>query len=100
MATTQRPIPATTDEACFRYETTTRGCKCPDYVKRDGGSYVDADTREAICKHVHHRRRQAARAKERAIANIDRLFGSVPPRLSARNPLIDFKEYADWLEPA
>lgn len=100
MATTQRPIPTTTDEACFRYETTTRSCQCPDRIKRDGGSYVDAVTREAICKHIHHRRQQAERAKDRAIANIDRLFGSVPPKLTARNPLIDFKEYADWLEPA
>lgn len=100
MATTHRPIPATTDAACFNYGTTTRYCNCPDFQKRDGGTYTDAVTREAICKHVHHRRRQAETAKARAIANIDRLFGTPPARLSARNPFISNDEYYAWLELA
>lgn len=100
MATTHRPIPATNDDACFKYGTTTRYCNCPDFQKRDGGSYTDAVTREAICKHVHHRRRQAETAKHRAIANIDRLFAQPPARLSARNAFISSDEYFGWLEPA
>lgn len=83
----------------LRYETTTRNCKCPDYVKRHGGTYTDAVTREAICKHVYHRRKQAEAAKVRALANIDRLFGSLPKH-AAGNPLIDDKEFFAWLEPA
>lgn len=100
MATTQRAIPATNDEACHNYGTTTRTCGCPDFIKRDGGSYTDPVTREAICKHVNHRRCQAETAKQRAIANIDRLFARPTARLSAGNPIVDFREYTDWLEPA
>lgn len=100
MVTTRREIPATTDETCYRYGSTTRTCNCPDFQRREGGSYIDAVTREAICKHVYHRRCQAEAAKAKAIANIDRLFGTVPPKNSLRNPFVDFKEFYEWLEPA
>lgn len=99
MATTQRPIPATNDEACIKYGSTTRTCGCPDYINR-GGSYPDPVTREAICKHIYYRRRQAETAKARAIANIDRLFAKPPARLSARNSFVTNDEYFGWLEPA
>lgn len=100
MATTHRPIPATTDDACLKYRTTTRFCHCPDFHKRDGGSYIDAVTREAICKHIYHRRQQAEAAKAKAIANIDRLFAQPPAKLSARNAFVTRDEHFGWREPA
>lgn len=100
MVTTHRPVPATNDETCIKYGSTTRTCGCPDFNRRAGGSYIVVETREAICKHVYHRRHQAETAKARAIANIDRLFAKPPARLSARNSFISNDEYFGWLEPA
>lgn len=83
-ATATRPIPATTDEACARYNTTARSCICPDALNRDGGSYIDPVSGERTCKHrafICARVRANAQARSRAdIAArpepaIERLYG-------------------------
>lgn len=100
MATTQRAIPSTTDEICFKYGTTTRYCLCPDFQKRHGGTYTDPDTHEAICKHIHHRRQQAEAMKAQALAHIDQLFGSVALTPSIPAEYRERDSFFKWLELA
>ncbi|PKL77721.1 MAG: hypothetical protein CVV27_04715 [Candidatus Melainabacteria bacterium HGW-Melainabacteria-1] len=83
-STATRPIPATDDAACARYNTTTSTCGCPDALNRDGGSYTDPVSGERTCKHrayVWAKFRTAIQARSHAdiVARpepaIERLYG-------------------------
>jgi hypothetical protein len=87
---TVRPVPPCSDADCDFYDASCYSCTCPDFAKRNGGSYPDPERPgRTHCKHQARRRqaraealkaRKATELAARAQKNIDRLFFPAPAR--------------------